>query len=401
MNSPRKHPRLRGPSLVHLIVALLLGASLQACEGADRIGPIRATIDGEGRLHVAVRLRTGEDEGGGWGYREFRALSLDQGTWTVNTVPMDDRSIGGSFGRPFFLMVDGQDRPVVVSDSDAGTVVFRGGGGPWTKLEPGEELPSEARLALGTPYALSAAWDSEDGVVRFLAGAWLFEVAGGAVTDARAMDAGISLSDRVDFTDCLFDATGPLTGDAACYAWQSGEDDAVHMIALDCSAEPCTWDEVPDLGLGTRDPGGSSNSLRRVFLHLADGTPVLVRPVQPEAGGTTHALPASTPDGDRILTEAAVAGAGAAARPSGGYAAVAATYSNRLLFVIVDGDGAQREIDAGRIAAGSQADPLALVIEATPDGEVAHALLAKGSKALHHVRVDLSSDEVSRSAVGL
>ena len=319
----------------------------------------------------------------------------------ASTVPMADRSSNGSFGRPYFLAVDGDNRPVVVADTAEGVAVLRGDGGAWTRLEPLQTLPSDAQLSLHTPNLLAAAWDSEDGRVRFLAGDWLFEVEGDAIATAHALDTGISLADRVSFTDCLFDSTGPLAGEAACYAWQSDAEDEVFLIALDCTAEPCTWEEVPGVGLGTRDPGGSSNSLRRVFLHLEDGTPLLVRPVGPAEGDATYTLLASTPDEDRVLIEENVYFAGAAERPSGGYAALGATYSNRLLLVIVDSDGAQREVDLGRVTASSQADPLPLVIEATPDGEVAHAFLAKSANALLHVRVDLTTDEVSRETIGL
>jgi hypothetical protein len=401
LETSRKPLSNLGSTLALLALAPLLGASLMACEAQDRIGPVRATIDGAGRLHVVTRLKTGQDEGGGWGYRGFRGITQDGGTWSASAVPMEDRSSGGSFGRPYFLAMDGDDRPVVVADAADGVAVFRGGGGDWTELEPAQTLPAEARLALNAPYTLSAAWDAEDGVVRFLAGEWLFEVEGDAILTAREMDTAISLHDRVSFTDCLFDATGPLTGEAACYAWQDDEDDEVHLIALDCTAEPCTWEEVPDVGLGTRDPGGSSDSLRRVFLHLADGTPLLVRPVWPAEGRDTYALLASTPDEDRVLIEGDVYFAGAAARPSGGYAALAATYSDRLLLVIVDSDGALRELDLGRVTASSQEDPLSLLIESSPDGEVAHAFLAKGAGALHHVRVDLTTDHITRKTVGL
>jgi len=381
-----------------LALALL---GLAACSGPDRLGPIQVAFGAGGELHLAVRVEGGQDEGGGWSYGAFRYGVADGSGWHVDSVPLEDRSAGDSFGRPYRLALDGAGRAWIVVDTLAGVQAYRRREGVWRSAGPwGDPLPDEASQAWRAQRALVAAWGGADGVVRVLAGRWLFDLGGDEALPslAGARDTGAACPPgEGSLGECHFAPTGPAEGQAAVPGWQ-GPEGATDLRTLRCDADACVWRDEPGVNLGTRDPGGSTNPARRVFFHRADGTPLLVRPVQP-ASGPTYALLASSPAGEVVLLENDVFVAGAAPRPAGGFVALALTYGGALRLVVVEPDAALRIVEVGTHGSGDGVDPLALVVRLDSGVEVLHAFLGQGADAIRHLRVDLASDAISEETL--
>jgi hypothetical protein len=389
-------------SLRHRLLLLGCLATFAACSGSDAMGPVRAAFDEAGHLHVAVRTKTGQDEGGGWSYKGFYYGVLEAETWRWESIPLDDQSTGTSFGRVYYLSASEEDHALIVADSLQGVQAFEVWGEAPKNLRladsASDALDSDTRRILRSDFALNAAWFGADGTARILAGDRLFELQDGLVTRAIPTDGSCAMTDRNTYEDCMFHPTGDRSGEAAIMAWQEKTHDEISLRSLSCSNQACIWQEVPGQTLGTRDPGGSSNALRRSFLHLSDGTPLFVRPVNME-GVESYALLASTPAADRILIPGNTHFAGAAARPTGGYVAVGASYDDKVTLVIVDGDGMQRSLDLGGCRSGKQRDPLSVVVKGSGEEEEAHVLLSDGASSILYIVVDLVTGLYERRGV--
>jgi hypothetical protein len=383
-------------------VGLLLG--LIACQpGPDRLAPLQIEVDSQGVFHLAGRYRTGEGEGGGYGYKQFLYGWGKAGDWQRDSIDLGIGDIGSSFESIYRLAIENGDRPILVADLAEGLRVRTKALGSWIAMYPFVGLDELATQSLNTRNQLNAAWTGSDGIVRILSGNWLFEIDEGTI--ARATDTGRDclLQGRGDpMEDCFFDPTGDRQGQAAVYYYTGHplQDGLVHLLDLSCDATDCQWSEVPDVDLGTTDPGGSSGPHHRLFFHTADGTPVLVRRVG-SASGENYALQANWPDGELVLAEEDVYKVGAAARKSGGFVAVAETYSNTLHLFVVDQDFSSREIFLATLSYRFMRSPLAVLPIGEGESEHVHVFVSMGSRSVTHLDVNLTTDSIQMETIEL
>lgn len=379
-----------------LVVVSLLAGVLPACgPGPDRLSSITALWGGDGALHVAARLRSGEHEGGGSIHRAYLYAHVDGKGQTIRAeLPA---SPGGNdyCDGARLLLVEGQKSATLAIEGAEVSAWQIDAAGGFRQASP-SALPVGQQSLFG--LRLRGAWregTATSEVVDVLTDQRLLRVEGDAITSSRSVGAGCA-------RDSLCHVLPPTPSEPALAAVLGPG--GVVLRRLDCTATDCSWTDAGALSQNG-DVGGTSCNGGRFLLGVGatsePHTPVFLRLIQPPKGGATYALLASSRQGDQVLRENGAYFIGAAALPDGGYAVAVEGYDQNMQLIIVAADlQTARSVNLGRRPYDFMSNTLTVLGSGSgASDQRIHVLFGVGSATLRHLTIETQSDTVQSDAL--
>lgn len=365
------------------ILLLLITTQVSCGRGPDRLSGITASFSSDGALNLAARLRSGEDEGGGWWYITFlHARKETDGSMTRSELDVEGSSRNAYCDDLTHAYMEGPTARYLLIDTGRGLSLWHEQGVGWTWLGTDDSLAPEARQTTG--QKLLAAWHEQDSV-RMLSDRWLYRLEGDRVVDAMSVSSGNCSSARLCYV-----TSGPTTDEARAVTL-SGTEISMSQLACDEGQGQCSWSDI-DTTLGTADLGGTSCPRGRFFLHTTDAagtlTPVFVRAVRPPSGNT-YRVQANTPQGELAIVDQNAYFLGAAALPAGGYAVAVEDYDMQLSVVLVQPDLKTKQVvELGRQPDGFMNVSVTVLGSGTSSADQrAHVFFGVGVSVVRHLTI--------------
>jgi len=150
---------------------------------------VAAAFSSDGALHLAARLRSGSQEGGGWGHLAFLYAREDPGgavTRFEPVVPDARSSYSGYCDDLIQLLVEGAAAQYLFLETGSGVSLWVDPGGGWRSLQLAPGVPGEAQKLSGSAQQLRTAWSEQD-AVQLLTDRWLYRIEGTQIVDAVAV----------------------------------------------------------------------------------------------------------------------------------------------------------------------------------------------------------------------
>lgn len=376
-------------SIAYPLFGLAALCSLMGCgfgAGKVQIGVVDTALDDSGALHVVSRIEQGVSEGSATAFHGFAytRYGVDGYESFSNLIGFGEETENDA--RMYQLALDGEGRPVIAAETDAGLVVARFQDNQWTTLSIDPSMPETAQSDLAISGQLSAAWTASDGTVRVMYGQSIYEIKD-AVFRYKGLENECFLIDN-----CLFDSMGDDMGEAVRYSWET---EGFELSRMSCGSF-CSWKTIGSIGSG--DQGGSSAPLTRFFFHTKDGEGRFLQKIEADSGVSEDAykVVVSTVDEQITVFEKGIYSVGGAPRPTGGFVVAAQGYDEQLHLAAVDADGSQKTIDLGGVALAN--DPIRVRVRAAPSEEV-HVVTRESGDHLAHYIVSLPSGEFTKESI--
>jgi len=376
-------------------VALVALAATGCSRGPDRLSGVAATFSVDGALHLAARLRTGEQEGGGWAHVAFLyARRAADGSISRFAPPVPGKGGNASDDR-LPALAEGATGQYLSISTGYELSSWIGNSAGWTPLATAG-LPIKARSTAG--QRLLALWREQD-TLYLLTNSWLYLARGEQIVDAFAVTGACAASRLCYVAPGAAGAPG-ATGVTAAAVYLGKDAVQGSRLTCDSAQKRCAFTDS-GATLGSADVGGTSSPRGRFFFHAKDATgaavPVFVRAVR-AASGANYSVVASSPGANLALVATGAYFLGAAALPAGGYAVAIEDYGEMLSVVLVAADlTSKRVINLGRHPDGFMATSLTVLGSGTSSTDQrVHVLYGAGSSTVRCLTIEPTSGKVER-----